>query len=267
MNKKINFLTVSILAILVVFFLRCNSSNQPSYNIMTNMSGKGSPEQIKFTGLYKNFHPDGYLYSEIFYKDGIKNGLAKKYYEDGKLQTKSYYKYGLLSDTSIWYFKSGKPYRETLYHKGRRHGLQKIFYSNGEILAIIPYSDGHRKTGLKEYDQDQELINEYPDIVFSPNDCYKSSGKFFLDIKLSNKSKDVKYFTGTLTNDVFIADSLNKVYSTDGVGKLVFFKDTGYTSNKSINIIGLYRTSMGNVKIIQKRFPVPYKDMSIITKK
>ena len=263
MTKYLYFLSTFVLTILAVFCPGCTNPNQPTHSILTNMSGKGSPENLKFTGLYKNYHPDGYLYSETNYKNGIKEGPAKKYYENGKTHTTMYYSNGLLTDTSVWYYKSGKSYRKTPYLNGHAHGMQQKYYDDENIQAIIPFSNGHRKSGLEEYDQNHKLVSEYPDIVFFTTDYYKPSQKVFLDIQLDNKSKNVRFYFGTLHNQVFYPDSLREIYTNNGVGKLGFVRKSGYSNKKTLNIISLYRTPMGNNKILQKEYNIPYKDLEI----
>ena len=152
---------------------------------------------------------------------------------------------------------------KTPYLYWHAHGLQKKYYSNRNIQAIIPFFNGHRKCGLEEYNQNQKLVNEYPDIVFTSADYYRPSGKFFLEIQLDNKSKNVKFYIGTLYNQIFIPDSLRRIYTINGAGKLAFVKEPGYSSKKTLNIITLYRTNMGNNKILQKEYNIPYKDIEI----
>ena len=263
MTKQLYVPSMFILSILIIFLPGCTGPSSPQQSILTNMSGKGSPESLNFTGLYKNYHPEGYLYSETNYENGIKNGPAKKYYDDGKIHTTMYYSNGLLSDTSTWYYKSGTPYRKTPYLNGNAHGLQQKYYSNRNIQAIIPFFNGHRKCGLEEYTQSQKLVNEYPDIIFSTTDYYRPSQKVFLNMQLDNKSKNVKFYIGTLQNQVFFPDSLKEIYTINCVGKLSFIRKPGYSSKKALNIIALYRTPMGNNKILQKEYNIPYKDLEI----
>jgi len=106
-------------------------------------------------------------------------------------------------------------------------------------------------------------VSEYPDIVFFTTDYYKPSQKVFLEIQLDNKSKNVKFYFGTLHNQVFYPDSLREIYINNGVGKLFFARKPGYSNKKILNIIALYRTPMGNNKILQKEYNIPYKDLEI----
>ena len=39
----------------------------------------------KINGIYKSYHRNGQLYSEVNYIDGNRNGIYKSYYENGQL--------------------------------------------------------------------------------------------------------------------------------------------------------------------------------------
>jgi antitoxin component YwqK of YwqJK toxin-antitoxin module len=263
MTQRVNRYFIFIVAITLITSGSC--TNTPGETdktvILSSKTSRPPTEESKFTGIYKSYHTDGYLYSEISYKNGIKHGLAKRYYPDGKLHSEIYYENGIKADTSRWFYTSGEVYRITPYKNGEIHGIQKKFYRDGILQADIPYSNGNRIPGLKEYDRYGDLLKSYPEIVFKSTDNTKTYRRYTLRCSLSNNSRRVVFYLGELKNSVFIPDKMHYLLTENGSTKLEFTQKPGVEGNRVINITAIYNTRAGNKKILQGKFILPYSDL------
>ena len=88
-----------------------------NYNKANEINNNNSNEKEIKNGKIKEYYPNGNLYFECDYLNGIKNGIYKEYYENGDLYKKEQYLNGLLNGRrEIYhsfqdeYFKCQKPY-------------------------------------------------------------------------------------------------------------------------------------------------------------
>ena len=250
-------LGLSIIFFTTLFYTSCNSS---STEIRT-VTGTDLADTLKsdegFTGVYKSFHPDGYLYSEVSYLDGKKDGISKRFYSDGKVHSIIEYKGGKKIGVSKWFYTSGEVYRETPYTDGKIDGIQKKLYRDGTIQAEIPFVNGDRKIGLKEYNERGTLRESYPEIEVRTVDRISTHGRYTVELRLSNNSKKVKFYLNAVSDSLFLPDGKNYLLTEDGIGRMDFIhkESGGYT--RDLNLVALYRTRNGNQKIIQKNFRLP----------
>ncbi len=234
---------------------------KPSTQDIRTITGTNLADTLKddtgFTGVYKSYHPDGYLYSEVSYKDGKKDGICKRFYSDGKVHTIIEYSKGKKVGTSKWLYTSGEVYRETPYGNGQIDGIQKKYYRDGTVQAEIPYSHGNRKIGLREYNEGGTLRSSYPVILFHSIDRIKTHGRYTLELRLSNNSKNVKFYYNAVRDSIFIPDGKQYILTDDGVGRVEFVYRQEGGHPQDVNIVALYRTRYGNGKILQKSFRLP----------
>jgi antitoxin component YwqK of YwqJK toxin-antitoxin module len=257
MKRKTVGQLILCFCICLILIQRCNPSSQDIRAVTGTELADTLKEDSGFTGIYKSYHPDGYIYSEVSYKDGKKDGTSRRFYSDGKVHSIIQYKEGKKVGTSEWLYTSGEVYRVSPYTNGKLDGIQKKFYRDGTIQAEIPYSQGNRKVGLKEYNERGILLNSYPDIQIRPIDRIETHGRYSLELKLSNNSENVKFYYEAVKDSILLTDGKNYVLSDSGVGMVEFvYKQTGGYP-QDINLVALYRTRNGNQKILQKRYRLP----------
>lgn len=215
-----------------------------------------------YTGVYKSYHTDGYLYSEVSYKDGKKDGISKRFYSDGKVHSVIEYREGKKVGTSKWLYTSGEVYRITPYSDGKIDGIQKKYYRDGTVQAEIPYVNGQRKVGLNEYNAHGKKVTSYPDIVIEPVDRIGTHGRYTLKIALSNNSENVKFYYNAVQDSIFKPDGKNYILTQSGVGMMEFVLKAEGGHPKDLQIVAFVRTRMGNSKILQKDFRLPSDRLS-----
>jgi antitoxin component YwqK of YwqJK toxin-antitoxin module len=124
------------------------------------------------SGLYKDYHENGYIKEEYYHINGIKQGFNKKYYQSGGLE------------------------EVTEYVDGKKHGISKKY--NGEVDSIEYYVMG-KKHGLcvyynfgrlgKEYKTEITFNNDIPDGIYRKYHNYKDGGL----LKIECNFTDGKY--------------------------------------------------------------------------
>jgi antitoxin component YwqK of YwqJK toxin-antitoxin module len=110
-------------------------SNVPYAEISLEQEGKRHGQCI---WLY----PDGTLFSERYYRNGVLHGPIRFYSKNGILLSESYYVDGKKEGTSKWYDDHGKLYAQLFYRHGLPHGFQKYYHNNGYPKSLLPFHDG-----------------------------------------------------------------------------------------------------------------------------
>lgn len=88
------------------------------------IDGKTIMEEKVYQGnegdyIYRNFHKNKKLRSEISYKKGMLNGVGKKYYSDGTLQEYAEFKDDASNGVRRYYYENGQLWIEQTYKEGK----------------------------------------------------------------------------------------------------------------------------------------------------
>lgn len=143
--------------------------------------------------LITEYFENGVIKSQINYVDGTrtatqegtKEGVEKVYHSTGQLAMEVNNTQGLRDGALHWYDTEGRHLEVMPYKNGKRHGLNRIFYENGNLRIEVTYVDD-QKEGLEKF--------------------YFSSGKLASEVNYVKGKKEglQKEYTidGTLDNDV-----------------------------------------------------------------
>ncbi len=237
-------------AILVVFFYGC----LPIKKEDEKTNGKTKTEK---DGVRKTHYPSGQLRSEVPIRNGKKNGLAKDFYSDGTPHFEINYVDNLKQGITRMYYQNGKLYEETPYEKDKVHGVKKRYRQDGKLFAEAPYQSDEPCMGLKEYLTDGSSKTKYPNIVVTPIDNILRDDRYILRLSMSDKTKNVTFYTGDL-NDGCINSSLEQVYETPdkGVSEISIYLPQGTFLMEEINIVAKVKTALGNYYITQRKYNV-----------
>lgn len=96
--------------------------------------------------LLKVYFPDGKLFREIQFSQGVRNGYDKRYFPTGKKYIVNQYKNGLMDGDQIQYCPSGKKDFEVKFKNGKHVGLYKQ-YSRKNGSVSIEKIDGNTEFG------------------------------------------------------------------------------------------------------------------------
>ncbi len=198
-------------------------------------------------GITKNYDRNGNLLSTVTYENNVRNGKVTNYYvpTDNVYSTFEYVD-GVKQGDEIWFYESGKEYRVTPYADGKINGIQKYYYESGQLMAEVPYKNGFPGKGLKEYEEDGTLITDYPTIVVTKEDYLASANSVLLKITLSNNTRDVQYYRGTLDEGIYLSEESNDMATQAGMTQISFNLPRGARVDQRIYIIANYKTRFGN---------------------
>lgn len=245
---------IQILIFLSVLLLSsCDKIEKAISDAAQNNEQKGG-KKIK-DGVVKQYRKNGVLKTEVSYKDGIRHGLAKSYYKNGKLRQEINYAKNQKDGTAKTYYQNGKLYQTTPYVNDTIHGFRKKYRQNGKLMAEIPYNKGTVCAGLKEYLINGEPRKRYPVIEIQEIDQLVIKNKFTVRLKMSDGSKNVKFYDGSLTADGCISNDLLWLSSnTPGMLDLVYDVPPGMFMMKELTFTAQVKTKLGNPFITQKRY-------------
>ena len=96
--------------------------------------------------LLKVYFPNGTLFREIQFSQGLRNGYDKRYFPTGKKYIVNQYKNGLMDGNQIQYCPSGKKDFEVKFKSGKHVGFYKQ-YSRKNGSVSIEKIDGNTEFG------------------------------------------------------------------------------------------------------------------------
>jgi antitoxin component YwqK of YwqJK toxin-antitoxin module len=262
--KKILMITVTLVAV----FISCHDagtnkkskSRDKDISIVREFFPNGkvkaeiSIKDNKRHGVTKNYSKTGRLLSVVDYAYGRKEGRATNYYSSGRVHSTMVYKNGLKEGEAVWYYENGNPYTVNQYVNNKLNGIQKKYYRNGNLQSEIPYKDGQPGTGLKEYTEAGELINNYPEIVVREINRVETEDKFILNIYLSRRMSNVHFYLDDLDSGKYIKRNMYELPSENGVATRTYDMPQGYVKFQKLNIIARARTKLGNTYITQRTY-------------
>jgi hypothetical protein len=254
--RNINYFT----GIILVLVLAAGCAGKGSKK---NESAAGSDTlavpDTGYTGITK-YYSGTLLIKEVTFENGVRQGETKTYYQGGQLYQTYWYVNGLREDSARWYYPEGQLFRSTPMKHDTIDGIQKQYYRNGRVKAKISYIKGLRSPILQEYTQDGRLVKGHPEIVFSIDDNYNTTGRVRINLELSDKSKKVKFYRGEFTGGAFDSLKCEKIKSVGGK-TYIDLKKSGSPQADNLGIIASFLTNFGNNYLAYKKIELPYKDL------
>ncbi|MBD0403617.1 toxin-antitoxin system YwqK family antitoxin [Flammeovirga sp. EKP202] len=243
-----------LLLSLLIGTLSCEPPQETKSNTVTDVI-KASPtsNEIK-EGLHVfNYDNSKQKRAEINYTKGVKNGVAKTYYKSGKLKQEVNYVMGKKDGVSKMYHTNGNIYKEAFYENNEVK-QRKYYYQDGTLKSIAKYINEKPTNELKEYYKSGKLKTKYPKILVKENDDTALYDKVVLEITLSEKRKNVRFYVAEDHNinvkTIDIAKyNLHTVNMFDKRGVVEITIPKGYGVMKRIPIIAEYTTIGGRKKI------------------
>jgi hypothetical protein len=249
----------SILFILILTFIPgCNGKKSPQKEAVSVIDTVTVPD-TGYTGI-KKYMSGKYLIKEVAFKNGVRQGLMKSFYQTGEVRHTFWYENGLREDSSIWFFQEGQKFRVTPFKKDTIDGIQKQYYRTGQLKAKLGFSKGLRTMLFQEFTPEGKLISGYPSLVVSITDNYKTQGLCKVALELSDKSRNVRYWRGDLSNGLFDTVHCEKLKSINGIASLSLKKTTAKTTGY-VGVIAEILTNFGNNHLVYKKIDLPYKDL------
>ena len=150
---------VFIIAVIALFYPSYAISGQTYSSENTKECGElicdlaGQPITGKIVAKY----PDGKLWAEGNFQNGMLEGLTKTYYINGNFEFEENYKSGKLEGLKRIYYINGNLAAEVNYKNGQEEGLAKNYYINGNLWSEVNYKNGEEEGLIKAYDMNGNL--------------------------------------------------------------------------------------------------------------
>ncbi|MEL7005914.1 MAG: toxin-antitoxin system YwqK family antitoxin [Bacteroidota bacterium] len=243
-----------VIAVLLFFFsTSCEKIEKAINDVQSDNSGRKNHN--KKDGVAIRYHKNGNVKTEVIYKNGKKEGLAKSYYKNGKLRQEINYINGQKHGEARTYYENGKLYQKTQYAFDLLDGMREKYRQNGQLMAQIQYKEDEVCQGLREYLLNGKLKRQYPTIVVEEIDKLASDSKFILIIRLSDGARNVKFYSGMLTDGGCKNDDLLPISpKSPGEMEVVINLAEGQFVMQELNFVAEVRTKLGNPYILQTRY-------------
>jgi hypothetical protein len=213
-----------------------------------------------YTGI-KQYFSGNTLVKEVTFRNGVRQGLMKSFYATKEVRQSFWYENGLREDSAKWYYLEGSVFRATPYKRDTVDGIQQQYFKNGKIKARLGYKKGLRTFFFEEYTQGGKLITDYPELVVTIKDDYKSSGTYRIALALSDNSTKVRYYRGDFSNGVFDTARCEQIKTVNGVGNIIL-KKTSSPKKTSVEVLAEILTNYGNNYLAVKKIDLPYNDLN-----
>ncbi len=115
----------------------------------------------KKSGIWKDYHCNGNLKTQITFQNGRPDGPASKYYETGKLKEEGIWKITKWTGEYKLYYANGQIQHEFNFNaNGKREGNQRYFYESGKIMIEGNWAAGQESGIVKEFYETGEIKSE-----------------------------------------------------------------------------------------------------------
>jgi hypothetical protein len=232
---------------LFLLFYACDDFNTPE-----KKNNKVSKKV--YNGIKKNYLK-GKLASTISYKDSLKNGPAVNYYANGSVNMEFHYKNNKKEGNYKWYFENGALYLEGNYSSGKKEGIFSLYRDNGTLKSEMPWSKDLPCVGLKEYTPSGKLKSS-PTVKVTEVNTAKLNGKCVYHLKLSNNSKNVKFYESKLNENKSFDPFFPQIDGKKGKAALTVYVPKGSYMMKTISIVAYQQATDKNYYVIQKNVNV-----------
>lgn len=146
MKKSLLIVAGIVVALAAGAFLLVNYGNPQWHWRLYAFQAESAPDgRLKpgsgFTGEWRNWSPDGKLVSVYSYRNGREHGPYKTFNAEGGVVSEGQFVDGGPDGIQRVNLEGGMR-SEVPYEKGKRHGVEKNFYSDGQVAVEAPWNNG-----------------------------------------------------------------------------------------------------------------------------
>lgn len=209
-------------------------------------------------GLWKKYHPNGKLRSEITYEWGKPFGPYKVYYASGQIEESGNWEEGRNIGEFKRFHDNGTMQQHFYFDEtGRRTGTQYYFHDNGQPSLIVDIVAGKENGPMKRYDETGRLIEEksFDKGYVKSSTLYSKTKDKIVTIKSDPHNQDIGKEAPVAKGksnaaDRFEPNGYNTLYDANGSitqsgeyknGKLYNGKWYKYSSSGVLMKVDLYR--------------------------
>ncbi len=167
--------------------------------------------------LVSEYYKNGFLFREVYYTNGLRNGISKEYNEDGQLVTILNYRNNILINSEEI---------NRLNGEGKKHGVWKTFHMNNQLKSESYYENGLLEGLYKEFDNRGQLLRHLrysQGVLVSEKMEIQEVVKFQKEFYPNGKLQKAGSFMDT------IPVGIHRFYKEDGIIELAKeYDETGF---------------------------------------
>jgi len=142
--------------------------------------------------------------------------------------------------------KNGIVYRSTQYVANKCQGFQKKYYEDGALMSVAEFYEDHPGLGLKEYTKSAHERKSKFAFVFGEK-TQLDNGAVRIEVRLSNKVKEVELFQGPLKKGKFTHDGLTEINKTANMGHVIIPKGA-----REVSVVAKCKTRYKNYRVFEE---------------
>jgi len=143
-QKIISIIGITALIIMagVAVLMDYKDSQNQALPVEVSEAAPNLPKKIPENEVYKTYHENGNLESELLFQDYALNGKSRFYDENGVLNSEIYYVNGKAEGEAFGYYPDGSVMQVADMKSGKFHGKGAYYYEDGTIQAKEKYENG-----------------------------------------------------------------------------------------------------------------------------
>lgn len=179
---------------------------------------EGNFERSRKEGLWKKYHPNGKLKSEIEYTKGRSSGTFTTYFANGNVEEKGNWNGGKYKGNYEMFYEDGTPrQKKTFNENGATEGKVQMWYPNGQIELEFETKNGQengKATWYYENGDTKKEQNFSNGTMDAPAQEFAMKKPPFVDPNKKPAKKGPK-IQGTFNGNSGLKDCYGKTYDKD----------------------------------------------------
>jgi antitoxin component YwqK of YwqJK toxin-antitoxin module len=135
---------------------KIDSTYSSGFHKVSTFYDEKTSEKKAHVKFYENGHP----YTDIRFKNGVRNGESYSYHKNGNPFSVNTYLNGIWHGPYKTFFENGQPRIVANYLNGKEDGEWIQYYSNGKIDTRGTYKDGVKTGVWTTYSEEGSLLRE-----------------------------------------------------------------------------------------------------------
>ena len=150
-----------------------------------------------------------------------------------------------------------------MYSKGAKHGFEKVYYDNGQVMVENKFHNDLPCIGYKEFTKAGKP-KKLPTLIIEEVNTLAKNGKVTVKFRLSNNSKKVDFFIDEDKNtdclDFDASKSLFYILTKDGVGTIELDVPSGMYVAKKLEVFARYTSKSKQKLLLKKKYNLYFEN-------
>jgi antitoxin component YwqK of YwqJK toxin-antitoxin module len=201
------------------------------------------------------YYPSGLLKSLQVYRNRMKHGCWKEYNKEGFMYSEIFFKEGSLDSTSTEYtYRTRKILTRVTYKNGRKDGVEEQYYPNGKPKSKVYYNEGSICKSADEWTEKGKKIDNSFKINVAVNNEILLKNKVTYMITLENAKSDDRIFQIITPGKDGCFGMMTPLKEHNSIFTLEFYVAKGGFVMEQVTLAAFRTTAFGNTHIQTETF-------------